>query len=77
MQDKKEQDVINPRYYHSDSGIEVIDVIESFKLDFLDGQVIKYILRAGKKNGANYLTDIKKALWYLERQIKNQENRTA
>jgi hypothetical protein len=61
-------DPVNPAHYKGDY---VMRIIEDFHLDFLDGQVIKYILRAGKKAGASDLDDHKKAAWYLGRKIKN------
>ena len=56
----------HPSHYQSEK-MEVIDVIEAFQLNFLTGNVIKYLLRAGKKGQA--LEDFKKARWYLERVI--------
>ena len=38
---------------------------------YLLGNAIKYISRAGKKE--DYVTDLKKAIWYLEREIKRKE----
>ena len=35
------------------------------------GNAIKYISRAGKKG--DYVTDLKKAIWYLDREIKRHE----
>jgi hypothetical protein len=35
------------------------------------GNAIKYISRAGKKG--DYITDLKKAIWYLDREIKRIE----
>jgi hypothetical protein len=35
--------------------------------------VLKYIVRSGKKDGNPPLQDMKKALWYLERRIKTME----
>lgn len=49
-------------------------VIEDFDLDFLDGTVVKYMLRSGKKFGSPAIQDYKKALWYLSRKISNLEN---
>ncbi len=43
--------VHNPAHYKS-GGIEVIDVIEAFKLNYRLGNVIKYVLRAGRKGDA-------------------------
>ena len=58
--------VNHPTYYQS-KNIEVIDIIESFDLDFFAGNVIKYVLRAGKKE--NEIEDLEKAKWYIERKI--------
>lgn len=52
--------VNNPKHYTSGK-IEVIDFIDDQKLDFYDGQVIKYVARAGKKDPAKTLEDYKKA----------------
>ena len=56
---------------HYNQGIEVIDIIESYNLDFSTANVIKYVLRAKYKG--SYLQDLKKAQYYLERLIKNYE----
>jgi hypothetical protein len=50
-------------------GIETIDFIEAKQLNYHLGNVVKYITRAGHKG--NELQDLQKALWYLEREIKN------
>jgi hypothetical protein len=65
-------DVVNhPPHYKSKSGIEVIDVIESFGLNFRLGNSTKYILRAGRKGSARKrIEDLKKARWYLDREIE-------
>ncbi len=60
------RDEINPNHYRQ-GGIEVIDVIEAYALGFNLGNVVKYTLRAGKKDDA--LADLKKARWYLDREI--------
>lgn len=60
--------VNNPKHYNSGK-FEVIDVIEDWKLGFNLGNCIKYIGRAGKKDPAKEIEDLKKAKWYLERQI--------
>lgn len=65
-------DVVNhPPHYKSDSGIESIDVIESFNLNFCLGNTIKYVLRHQKKGKP--LEDLKKARWYLDREIDKLE----
>jgi hypothetical protein len=62
--------VHNPPHYKS-GGIEVIDVIEAFDLNFRLANVIKYVLRAGRKGDA--LEDLEKAAWYLDREIDKLE----
>lgn len=63
--------VNHPSHYQSKSGIEAIDVIEAFDLGFNLGNVVKYILRCGKKDSD--IQELKKAKWYLEREISNRE----
>ena len=58
---------------HYNMGIEAIDYIESHNMNFNIGNVIKYVTRAKHKN--NELEDLKKALWYLQREIANLENK--
>jgi len=66
--------VNHPKHYQfgENNQYEVIEVIEAWDLDFHLGNTVKYISRAGKKD--KELQDLKKALWYLERKIKNLEN---
>jgi hypothetical protein len=65
-------DAINPSHYRN-SRFEVIDIIEAFGLGFNLGNVVKYILRAGKKDPLKHVEDLKKARWYLDREIANLE----
>ena len=71
--------VSHPDHYQSESGLEVIDVIEAFtaKLKGIEatdtGNVIKYILRWKEKNG---LQDLKKCMWYLQHLINHVEKET-
>ena len=51
--------------------IEVIDAIESWELNFSRGNAVKYIARAGHKN--DELEDLKKAAWYINREIERLE----
>jgi hypothetical protein len=61
-------DQINPNHYRGFSnGAQVIDIVE--RLNFNRGNAIKYIARAGRKEGADTLTDLEKARWYLQREI--------
>lgn len=61
----KEQ-VNNPDHYQA-NGMEAIDVIDAYELNFNLGNAIKYILRANKKG--NKKVDLEKAVWYLNREI--------
>jgi hypothetical protein len=61
--------VNNPPHYQTESGLQPIDVIEKFNLNFNLGNAIKYILRAGKKGSAQQ--DLEKAIYYLAREINN------
>ena len=61
-----ENRVNHPSHYNK--GIETIDYIESWNMDFNTGNVIKYVTRAGYKD--NKLEDLQKAKWYLERVIE-------
>jgi hypothetical protein len=65
---RRATDTINPAYYQGDY---VMRVIEDFGLGFCLGQVVKYTLRAGKKT-PDALTDLKKAAWYLNREIEQR-----
>ena len=64
-------DPVNHPSHYISNGMESIDVIEAFELNFNLGNVIKYTLRAKKKG--NMLQDLKKALWYLNREIETNE----
>lgn len=66
---KAEQSVDHPAHYGgADNTYEAIKVIEAWELGFNLGNVIKYISRAGKKGSK--LEDLKKAMWYLNREIE-------
>ena len=56
----------HPPHYKTATGIEAIDVIEGFKLDYNLGNVIKYVLRHANKGGK---ADLEKARSYLNRAI--------
>lgn len=62
--------VNNPAHY-THGGIETIDFIEAKQLGYNLGNVVKYISRAGKKGSR--LEDLKKAQWYLAREIEKEQ----
>lgn len=51
----------------------VINITEEWNLDFLLGNSIKHILRASTKKPNKEKEDLIKAVWYLNRRIKNIE----
>ncbi len=69
----KVNDVVNHPSHYTDGKIEVIDFIEDKGLNFHRGNAVKYIARAGKKNPAKEVEDLKKAVWYLNREIQRME----
>jgi hypothetical protein len=48
--------------HYRKGSVQPIEVIESYKLSFTLGNVVKYVCRHGEKNGRE---DLLKALWYL------------
>lgn len=72
MYESKDVMVSHPAHYHSETGLEVIDVIEAFTFDLKGieatdtGNVLKYMCRWKNKNGVQ---DLEKARWYLEHLI--------
>ena len=68
-----QNDAVNRPAHYTDGKIEVIEFIEDKKLGFCLGNAIKYIARAGKKNPDKTIEDINKAIWYLNRYIKELE----
>lgn len=61
--------VDHPAHYNAHpSGIECIDVVRH--MNFNLGNVVKYLWRAGEKDPAKHLEDLKKAAWYLNDEIK-------
>ena len=61
--------VNHPRYY-TNSKIEVIEYILDHSFDYLLGNVVKYISRAGLKSKDTEIQDLEKARWYLNRKIE-------
>lgn len=66
-------DMVNhPPHYQTADGLEAIDVIKAyFKDNYNLGQVFKYIARSDKK--WDPLEDLKKARWYLDKEIEWRE----
>ena len=81
MYESNDKMVSHPSHYQSESGLEVIDVIEAFTSDLNGieatdtGNILKYMCRWNHKNG---LQDLEKAQWYLTHlieKIKEKESK--
>lgn len=57
-----------PKHYQGT--IQPIDLIKAQNLNFNLGNVVKYVCRAGKKDGENILSDLEKAKNYLNYEIE-------
>jgi hypothetical protein len=67
-----EETVNHPKHYGgSDDPYEAIRVIEAWGLNFALGSVLKYIRR--RKDKGDELENLRKARWYLDREIGNLE----
>jgi hypothetical protein len=73
LDSNEEQDVVNhPKHYTSDpSGIECIQVTRH--RNFNIGNAMKYLWRNGLKDSDAQIQDLRKAIWYIEDEIKRLE----
>ena len=55
-------------HYQTSKDYDVIDIAKDYNLNFNRGNIIKYVVRAGKKD--DELLDLLKAKDYLEREIQ-------
>ena len=68
------ENVNHPVWYNEHpSGVECIDIVRH--MNFNLGNVIKYLWRAGLKDGNADIQDLEKAKWYLEDEIKRIKGR--
>ena len=67
------KNVSHPSHYNQ--GIEAIDIIESWDLNFSLGNAIKYILRSPYKG--KQIEDLEKARWYIDREINRLKDKEA
>jgi len=66
----EKEEVTNPKYYN-ERKLEPLDYIIANELDFLEGNIIKYVTRYTYKGGVN---DLLKARTYLEKLIERERN---
>lgn len=66
-------DAVNHPPHYTHGKFEPIDVIEDWDLGFCLGNAVKYIARAGHKDPAKEIEDLKKSRWYIDREIARLE----
>lgn len=67
------EDYFNNHYGGDLNPFEPIKIIDWYDLNFNLGNVVKYVLRGGKKDNEPILKELKKARFYLDREIKKLE----
>jgi len=67
------KEMVNHPDHYTQGGIEVIDFLDAWNFNFNRGSAIKYIARAGIKDLDKEIEDLKKAIWYIQREIKRIE----
>jgi len=67
----KEEQITKPKHYQG-LGITPLDYITANELDFIEGNIIKYVSRYQFKGGLN---DLLKAQTYLEKLIEKERNK--
>lgn len=67
---EEQQPFISSTPTHYQGSIQPIDLINAQDLNFNLGNVVKYVCRAGKKQGENILSDLEKAKDYINFEIE-------
>ena len=70
LYDKQEPFISSSTPTHYQGTIQPIDLINAQNLNFNLGNVVKYVCRAGKKQGENVLSDLEKAKNYINYEIE-------
>ena len=65
------QDNVNHPKHYTKGKIEPIDFINAHNMDFLEGNIVKYIARYKDKGGVE---DLEKAEFYLRMLIQREKN---
>lgn len=66
-------DLINHPPHYKRGGYECLDVIEALGLSYHLGNALKYLWRAGVKDPAKEMEDLRKARFFLDREIALRE----
>lgn len=65
-----ENDMVHKPAHYTFSEIEPKDAIRAWNLNYNLGNAVKYIVRRGKKPGADELMDLEKAKQYIDFEIE-------
>ena len=76
-QNRLQNDPVNHPAHYTSGSIEVIDFLEDQRFGFHLANAVKYICRAGKKDAAKTVEDLRKAVWYINRYIGLLEKNSA
>lgn len=66
--------VLSPSYYNKEN-MSVSDIVDEYELNFNKGNIIKYVLRSGKKQADTEIQDLQKAMRYCQMEIERLNNR--
>jgi hypothetical protein len=75
----EQDDAVNHPAHYTFGPIEVINAIEAWELNFARGCIVKYVVRAGRKGETEEarrrteIEDLKKARWYIDKEVKRLE----
>lgn len=70
-----DHDPVNHPAHYTRGGVEVLDAIEAWGLNYYRGNVVKYVVRAGHKSADTEIEDLQKAAFCLDREIKRLQRR--
>jgi len=71
----EKNDAVDHPLHYKYGGIETLDFIEAKELGFNLGNACKYLSRAGKKDPTKEIEDLRKAVFYINREISNLEKK--
>ena len=69
---EKKLDLVNKPPHYTTGGVDTLDFIEAKDLNYRLGNVVKYVVRCGKKN-TDPVQDLEKAMFYLKREIATRK----
>ena len=70
----EDNSVLSPPYYNKEN-MSVSDIVDEYELNFNKGNIIKYVLRSGKKQADTEIQDLQKAMRYCQMEIERLNKR--